>query len=46
MTTELDEPGSYGRIARDPLRIVEAAEASPDIQSIRDWANTRAVPAD
>lgn len=51
MTTELDEPDMYGRVARDPLRIVEAAEATPQIQSIReintgtyaldlDWART------
>jgi bifunctional UDP-N-acetylglucosamine pyrophosphorylase/glucosamine-1-phosphate N-acetyltransferase len=51
MTTELDHPGTYGRVARDPLRIVEAAEATPQIQSIReintgtyaldlDWART------
>ena len=51
MTAELEEPGSYGRVARDPLRIVEAAEASPEIRAIReintgtyaldlDWART------
>jgi bifunctional UDP-N-acetylglucosamine pyrophosphorylase / glucosamine-1-phosphate N-acetyltransferase len=36
MTAELDEPGSYGRVARDPLRIVEAAEATPQIEAIRE----------
>ncbi len=51
MTAELDDPGSYGRVARDPLRIVEAAEATPQIEAIReintgtyaldlDWART------
>jgi bifunctional UDP-N-acetylglucosamine pyrophosphorylase / glucosamine-1-phosphate N-acetyltransferase len=51
MTAELDEPGTYGRVARDPLRIVEAAEATPQVQAIReintgtyaldlDWART------